>query len=447
MNRDSSRKTSGTHALQLLILALSVHGETPTVHPNIVLILADDLGRYQLGCYGSGFYETPNIDRLAREGMRFTNAYAASPVCSPTRASIMTGKHPARLRLTNFLVGGSPQDRKLLTPEWAKYLPPEEVSIAESLRASGYTTAHFGKWHLGKHPPDEQGFDRSLLTYKPREGRDTPGHDAHNVQRITRESMAFMEKNREHPFFLLVSHNSIHTPLMESEALIGKFKDKAQASLPENRPLIGAMLQTLDESIGAILDKLKNLGLADNTMVIFFSDNGHHGPKDFGPLRGSKGDLYEGGIRMPLVARWPGIVPNGSICDEVVISNDFFPTFNEIAGVSSVVAGIDGTSLLPILRNPDATLGREAVHWHFPHYHGAGLGPQGAIRAGPYKLIEWFEKSAYGEAKAFELYNLVSDPGEKTNLAEDKPEVTARLRSRLEAWRKHVGAQMMTRRK
>ena len=238
-------------------------------------------------------------------------------------------------------------------------------------------------------------------------------------------------------FFLYASHNSIHSPLLENEELINKYKVKRNSTLPENNPVIGAMIETLDESVGTILNKIKELDLENNTIVLFFSDNGHHGQKSGTPFRGSKGDLYEGGIRMPLIVRWPGVTRSDSVCEGVVISNDFFPTFNDI----------DGVSFFPLLKDSNVSLDREAIYWHFPHYHGAGLGPQGAIRMGPYKLIEWFEKLAYGESDAFELYDLVNDPNEQENLADTMPEVTAKLKDKLKAWREQVGAQMMTKRK
>jgi len=431
-------------------LAPLAHAAEAESKPNIVLIIADDLGRYQLGCYGSTFYETPNIDRLAGEGMRFANAYAAAPVCSATRASIMTGKYPARLHLTNFIVGDAPNDRKLLTPDWTKSLPLEEVTIAESLKQVGYATAHFGKWHLGDHDPDTQGFDRSVLTYKPRKknGREwqTAENDAHNVRYITERSLEFIEKNRETPFSLIASHNSIHTPLLEKEKLIQKYEAKAESSLPGNKPVVGAMMETLDASIGVILKKLAELNLEENTVVVFYSDNGHHSPKNAGPLRGGKGDLYEGGIRMPLVIRWPAEIKAGGECDEVVISNDFFPTFNDIAGVQFPAESIDGVSFLPVLKDPGARLDRKAIHWHFPHYHGAGIGPQGAIRSGPYKLIEWFEKSVDDEPDAFELYDLLEDPGEQENRVESLPDIADKLKEALRVWRERVGAQTMSKR-
>lgn len=422
--------------------------------PNILLIMADDLGLHQLGCYGSRFYETPNIDGLASSGMRFTNAYAACPVCSPTRASIMTGKYPARLHLTDYIPGQAPKDRKLVTPEWTKHLGAEEVTIAESLKQAGYATGHFGKWHLNidkkyrpgrPGDPGSQGFDDVLTTHKPTAGpKSRYEQDWHHVREITERAVAFIETNKSTPFFCYVTHNSIHSPEVEKKALIRKYAEKPGARTDKrNNPKQAAMLETLDKSVGTIMKKLKELKLEGNTLVVFFSDNGQLGPKQGQPLRGSKADLYEGGIRMPLIVRQPGVVQAGSVCEEVVISTDFFPTFNQIAGVTGAAADIDGVSLFDLLKVPEAKLDRKAVYWHFPHYHGSGLGPQGAVRLGRYKLIEWFEKSAFNEKGAFELYDLINDPGEKKNLADNLPKVTAKLKENLRSWRKQVGAQMM----
>ena len=430
--------------------------------PNIVFILADDLGVHQVGCYGSDFYETPIIDQLAQQGMKFTNAYAACTVCSPTRASIMTGKYPARLHLTNFIPGKNRHDRKLLSPDWTAHLALEEVTIAETLKQAGYATGHFGKWHLNTDKkyaahrpgdPGSQGFDDVLATHKPRAGPASPyDEDWHHVQQITVRATRFIEHHKQAPFFCYVSHNSIHAPEIESESLIAKYATKPSSKAPGNNPKQAAMLETLDKSIGAILEKLKQLGLEENTIVVFFSDNGHLGPKQGKPFRGSKGDLYEGGIRMPLVIRWPLVVPGGTICEEIVISNDFFPTLNEVAempnaNVPNAGKDRDGLSLLPLLKDPQAKLDREAIYWHFPHYHITGLGPQGAIRKGRYKLIEWFEKSVDGETGAFELYDLIDDPAEKHSLTNTLPNVVIELSNDLESWRKQAGAQRMSRRK
>lgn len=427
--------------------------------PNIVFIMADDLGWHQLGCYGSDFYETPVLDRLASEGMRFTDAYAAAPVCSPTRASVMTGKYPARLHLTDFIKGGSPTDKKLLTPEWTPYLPLGEVTIAEALSSAGYTCGHFGKWHLNRTKgyelgrpgdPGSQGFDDVLTTHKPKAGPPSRyENDWHHVREITERATAFIEKNKDRPFFCYIPHNTIHRPEIEREKLVNKCKNKHNADTDEkyghNNPVQAAMLETLDASVGKILDKLDELGLTDNTIVVFFGDNGHLGPKDSEPLRGSKGDLYEGGIREPLIVRWPGRVKHGSVCDEPVISNDFFPTFCEIAGARSLPEDTDGMSIIPLLKGSDA-LGRDALYWHYPHYHGQGISPSGAIRCGKYKLIEWYEKSIDGvhTEDAFELYELEKDLNEQNNLAREMPQLTSELYIKLKNWRENVGAQEMT---
>ncbi len=425
--------------------------------PNIVFILVDDLGRHQLSCYDDSFYETPHIDRLVEEGMRFDNAYAAAAICSPTRASIMTGKYPARLHLTDFIPGGRTTNRKLQTPEWSKGLPVEETTVAEALKAAGYATGHFGKWHLNRDKkyelgrdgdPGSQGFDDVLTTHKPKAGPASPyEEDWHHVRQITERSLAFIEKHRDQPFFCFVTHNSIHDPEIEKRQLIDKYAEKAGAQKNGlKNPKQAAMLETLDMSIGVIMDRLRALDLEQDTVVVFFSDNGQLGPKNGKPFRGSKADLYEGGIRMPLIVRWPGIVAAGSVCEEIVISNDFFPTFCELAGGGNVVsqAKVDGCSLLPLLREPASSLARDSVCWHYPHYHGRGLGPQGAIRRGRYKLIEWFEKSVMGEAGAFELYDLEKDPGEQNNLAISMPDLSGELARSLQQWRIEVGAQMMT---
>ncbi len=438
----------------LLGLVAFVHAAQGGTPPNIVFILADDLGWHQLGSNGSTFYETPNIDRLSEQGTRFTNAYAACPVCSPTRASLMTGKNPARLHLTNYIPGRNRYDRKLLSPEWTAHLPLKEVTIAEALKERGYTTGFFGKWHLNydKHyrphrpgDPGSQGFDDVLTTRKPNLNRTSQdGEDWHNVSRITTRAIQFIEKNQSSPFFCYVAHNSIHDPEIERESLVEKYKAKPSSKAEGNNPTQAAMLETLDTSVGTILAKLAELGLEDNTLVVFFSDNGHLGSKKGKPFRGSKGDLYEGGVRMPLVVRWPRVVRSGTLCDEIVVSHDFFPTFCQLTGQQSTVEDIDGISLLPLLQDSQARLDRDTIYWHFPHYHTSGLGPQGALRKGRYKLIEWFERSVAGEPDARELYDLINDPGEVRNLANELPEVTAQLTRDLESWRERIGAQGMT---
>ncbi|MHC4171516.1 MAG: sulfatase [Planctomycetota bacterium] len=429
--------------------------------PNILFILADDLGWSQIGCYGSdpalrepsSFYETPNIDRLAGEGMKFTDAYAACPVCSPTRASIMTGKYPARLHVTDFIAGGAFPYEKLKQPEWQKYLPLEETTIAEVFKTAGYATASFGKWHLsiakkppesGPYNPDKQGFDESIITYKPKSNQD-PEKDAHNVEAITKKSLEFLEKNKNKPFFLYVTHNTIHNPLLGKSKLVEKYRNKPGSDLTQNNPVVGAMVEELDNSVGRLLKKLEELEIADKTIVVFFSDNGGlESAAKQTPLRSGKANLYEGGIREPLIVRWPGVVKPGSICSEPVISVDFFPTFLEILGLENKAKkAIDGVSIVPLLKQT-GSLNRKAIYWHYPHYHSSSIGPCGAVRRGNYKLIEWFDETICGPGNRFELYNLKEDIGEQNNLAKKMPQKARELRKLLANWRSEVNAQMLT---
>lgn len=434
----------------------------PRKLPNFVFILADDLGRHQVRCYGNPFYETPNLDSLAAQGVKFSNAYAACPVCSPTRASIMTGKYPARLHITDYIPGDPYPYAKLKTPDWTKELPTEEVTLAEKLKSAGYATGHFGKWHLarendarytpgGAGMPETQGFDDVLVTAKPASketaaaGAD-PDYDAHHARAITDRAVAFIRSNKDRPFFCYIAHNLIHRPEMEYAPAIVKYAQKPEAGNDKgNNPVLGAMVETLDKQIGRVLTALDELGLADNTVVVFFSDNGDfYGRERHQPFHGHKADLYEGGIRMPLIVRWPNAIEAGSESDALACSIDFLPTFAELAGVPVEDGRLDGVSLVPVLRG-GARLERDTLFWHYPHYHSIGLGPSGAIRKGKYKLIEWFEKSI-GEPMpddALELYDLESDPGERHNLASIMPEKTRDLHARLRAWRRSIGAQEM----
>jgi uncharacterized sulfatase len=442
----------------ILLPGCNPNPEAIVKQPNIVFILADDLGSHQLGCYGSTFYETPSIDKLAREGMKFNNAYAASTVCSPTRASIMTGKYPARLHLTDYIPGKEPGNTLLTVPGWTKQLLSQEITIAEVLKSAGYATGHFGKWHLNKDKkyeagrpgdPGSQGFDDVLCTHKPGAGPESPyENDWHHVQEITERALSFIEKNQRDPFFCYIAHNSIHAPEIEKQALIDKFSEKYGAeSGGHNNPVQAAMLETLDESIGILVNKLTELGIEEKTVLVFFSDNGQLGVKTGRPFRGSKGDLYEGGIRMPLIIRWPGVVKAGSTCEALVISNDFFPTFSELADAEHKVENMDGVSLVPLLMDPHYKLSRNTLYWHYPHYHSAGLGPQGAIRQGPYKLIEWYDKSIFNRDGAVELYDLEKDPAEQKNLADSLPDLAAKMLSDLQSWRLGVDAQYMEERR
>jgi arylsulfatase A-like enzyme len=454
MNRREFIKSVGFGAAaSALGLGAATHGNDIKSKPNFLFILADDFGWSQLGCYGSNFYETPNIDRLASEGMRFTDAYAACPVCSPTRASIMTGRYPARLHLTDFISGGRFPYDKYKQPEWQKFLPLEEITVAEVLKTAGYATASFGKWHLSidKKPPkslpynpDRQGFDEHFVTYKP-SSRTDPESDTHNVEAITQKSLEFLDRHEDKPFFLYATHNTIHAPVLGKKTLVEKYKNKPGSNLPQNNPVLGAMIEELDNSVGRLLKKLDELQIADKTMVVFFGDNGglERDAKQT-PLRSGKANLYEGGIREPLIVRWPGVAEPGSTCSEPVTSVDFFPTFMEIVGVKNKAKKpVDGVNLVPLLAQT-GTLNRRAIYWHYPHYHSSSIGPCGAVRAGDYKLIEWFDETICGPGNEFELYNLRKDIGEQNNLAKEMPERAEELSKMLSNWRNEVNAQMLT---
>jgi arylsulfatase A len=440
-----------------LMAIVTVSCKKEDLRPNIVFILADDLGYAQLGCYGSEYYQTPNLDQLAREGMQFTDAYAACAVCSPTRASIMTGKYPARLHLTDFIAGNKRTHYPLTQPEWQKYLPLEEVTVAEFLKEQGYSTAIFGKWHLSQHKtppeslpfnPDKQGFEESFVTYKPSGGLSQPWQgaeqDAHNVDTITSLALDFIDRNRSNPFILFVSHNTIHDPLKEKAETVAKYEQQPDTKKPENHPVIAAMIERLDNSCGTILAGIKEAGLEDNTIVVFFADNG--GKDAYAlqtPLRAGKGWIYEGGIREPLIVKWKGHVEPGTRSDALVSSIDLLPTFLEMTGVENLPESIDGKSFVPVLDNPGMEV-HEKLFWHYPHYHGgSGMLPGGAIRSGNWKLIEWYEKSLLGENEsAFELYDLENDIGETRDLSDSLKSKTAEMAGELKKWREEVNAQM-----
>ncbi|WP_414663642.1 sulfatase [Horticoccus sp. 23ND18S-11] len=422
--------------------------------PNILLILADDLGTPPVAAYGNPYYQTPAIDRLARDGVRFTDAYAACPVCSPTRSALMTGKYPARTHVTDFIAGGNFPHARLTQPDWQKFLPLAEKTIAEELSARGYATAMFGKWHLARgylppqsveEGPDRQGFAETFITHKPKSS-DDPEKDAHGVEAITTRAIDFIERHRRQPFFLELSHNSIHAPIMAPKALVEKHRARPGGDRPENNPIIAAMMEVLDEGIGRVLAKLDALGLRETTLVIFYSDNGGLlADAAQTPWRGGKAQLYEGGIRVPLVMRWPGVIAPGRTSAVPVTSVDFFPTFLELSGTPAARdAVIDGASLVSVIRG-GAEPKRDAIFWHYPHYHAAGIhGPAGAIRAGDWKLIEYYETTLTGQGAATELFDLRNDPAETNNLAAADPKRVARLIEQLRSWRTSVGAQMPT---
>ena len=432
--------------------------------PNVIFLLADDLGWPQSGAYGSNYYHTPNMDRLAEQGVRFTNAYTAAAICSPVRASIMTGKHPARLNITDFIPGNQRDNYLLSQPDWQKHLPLEEYTLGNLFQDQGYRTAMFGKWHLSPIKfgpeslpfyPDKQGFDEYFVIDKP-STQHNPELDPHSSDMIGDRAVEFIREHRDRPFFLFGSFSAIHDPLVEQADSIFMWMEKPASSEPENNPIIGAILSRLDRNIGKMMDVLDETGLADNTIFIFFSDNGGLAFNNVvyyfddpelemasqTPLRKGKGWLYEGGIRVPLIVRWPGAVDSGFTSDEVVTSNDFMPTFSELLGVEPK-PDIDGTSMLTHLTDR-VPLPERNHYWHYPHYHrGSGMLPGAALRSGNWKLIEWYEQSIGGaDGVALELYNLENDLGETVNLAGMMDELAVELAADLQRWREHVDAQM-----
>ncbi|RLD76090.1 MAG: sulfatase [Bacteroidetes bacterium] len=420
---------------------------------NVVFILADDMGWNQVKYHNiTGYYDTPNIDKISLEGMQFTNAYSAAPVCTPARASIMTGKYPARLHLTDYLPGNPYPYAKLKTEKQSENgLPLNEITLGELFKEQGYVTGHFGKWHLNKDKnyklgrpgdPGSQGFDDVLSTVKPEITAD-PNKDPHHVKEITDRTISFIEKNKEEPFFAYVSHHVVHRPIMENKDLINSYKTKPNSESKVNNPIMGAMIERMDRSIGRILNKLEELNLSENTIIIFFSDNGGFKYyQDQAPLRGGKAMVFEGGIRVPLVIKWPGMIKPGTVSEFPVISNDFFPTLADIIGADYDKKSIDGNSLTTILKG-GSKIDREAIYWHYPHYHRQGYKPSGAIRMGDYKLIEWYERTAYGEEHQVDLFNIKDDISENSNLADEKPELAKKMLDKLHKWLNDVGAQQM----
>jgi arylsulfatase A-like enzyme len=426
--------------------------------PNILFILIDDLGWMDLGCQGNPHLHTPHVDALAKYGMRFTDAYAAAPVCSPTRAAILTGQSPARLQITNHLPHQdrfTPDESKLLPAEMRDHLPLEYVTVAERLRDdAGYATGFFGKWHLykGKQSqfgPLAQGFEVNLggcsyggpptffdpyrIDFLPdrREGEYLP-------DRLADETIAFMrqQQKQDKPFFAALFNYTVHWPMEAPAELVEKYADRPKQGYRDHR--YAAMIEAMDAAIGRVLTALDELEIADETLVVFTSDNGALGSVgDCRPLRAAKGYLYEGGIRVPLIVRWPGVVKPGSTSNVPVISTDFYATLLEAAGLDlDPKIPADGVSLVSLLAGKQPPE-REALFWHYPNFafhRDNRLGS--AIRAGDFKLIERFDDGS------LELYNLQDDIGERKNLAADMPDLAQQLHGQLATWRKESGAKM-----
>ncbi len=442
--------------------------------PNIVFFLADDLGQRDLGAYGSTFYETPHLDRLAKDGAKFTDAYAACPVCSPTRASIMSGQWPQRTGITDYIgAAKTPQEwkrnTKLLPAPYTDRLALTAPTLAKAMKGAGYATFFAGKWHLGPEGqwPENQGFDINMggndrggpyggkRYFSPYGNpRLTDGPDGeHLPDRLATETAKFIEAHKSRPFFAYYSFYDVHTPLMAREDLRKKYEEKrARLGLTEKwgregerdvrhtqeHTVYAAMVEAMDLAVGKVLAKLDELSLHENTIVIFTSDNGglstsEGWPTSNLPLRGGKGWMYEGGIREPLLVRWPAVVKPGTVVNTPVSSPDFFPTLLEVAGAKPQPGQtLDGTSLLPLLKG--GALPERSLFWHYPHYGNQGGAPSAAVRRGDWKLIEWQEDDRA------ELFNLAQDIGEQTNLAAKEPQRVAQLRAELAGWQKQVGA-------
>lgn len=449
---------------------------------NFVFFLVDDFGYMDVGCNNPRtFYETPNVNRLAKSGMRFTNGYAANPVCSPTRYSILTGKYPTRVGATNFFSGERAE--KFLPAPLNNRMPLEEVTLAEALKEHGYATFFAGKWHLGPTEefwPEHQGFDinkggwsagspskgnKYFSPYgNPRLPDGSPGE--HLPDRLARETVQFVSQSKDKPFLAYLAFYSVHTPLMAPPELVEKYRAKAEklglnqkeqfgteeqiwptdeprrVRIVQSHAVYAAMVESMDRAVGKVLDALEQNGLADNTAVFFMADNGGLStaeglPTSNLPLRGGKGWLYEGGIREPFLIRWPSVTRPGSECAEPVISTDFYPTILDMAGLPPrPEQHRDGVSLVPLLKGGEE-LPRTTLFWHYPHYANQGGFPGGAIRQGDWKLIERFEDGRV------QLYNLSNDLSEQTDLADQQPQRVAEMRQHLHNWYRDVDAKFL----
>ncbi|MBN1341659.1 MAG: sulfatase [Phycisphaerae bacterium] len=492
-NRDCDRRrllrrTTAIAALLLTVLAAHAVAAPPTKRPNIIFFLVDDMGWMDSTVYGSRYYETPNMERLAARGMMFTDAYAANPLCSPTRASILTGKYPARLRITTpschlpplgdkpLLADSAPPHQEWILPLSRRFLPPSEYTIAEALRDAGYKTAHIGKWHLGLRPehwPITQGFDvcfqgapdpgppSYFSPYGFKAGSVTDGPKGEYItDRVTDEALKFIESNRNGPFLLHLWHYAVHGPWGHKEEITKRFMDKKDPRGKQGNPIMASMIKSVDESLGRVLDKLDELKIADNTLIILFSDNGGNvhsntpddakgkrapkgsrrgqmieswrrfagdrPPTNNAPLRGGKATIFEGGSREPMLVCWPGVVKPASKCPEIVSSVDFYPTILEILGLAPKPGQIlDGESIVPLLRQT-GKLKREAIFCHFPHGFGGRSPAATYVRKGNWKLIRVYVTSSAFPDK-YMLFNLKDDLGETTNLAAKMPDKVKEL--------------------
>lgn len=440
--------------------AVAINNPVSSQEPNIVFILADDLGWKDLACYGDKFTETPNLDMLAKNGIRFTQAYAACPVSSPTRASIMTGKYPARLHLTNFIAGNrTDPESPVLPAKWKPYLETREITMAELLKNEGYSTGMVGKWHLGGHDtiaPWNQGFDYSRMIGK--NGLDYYNYsiyeDSYNKEfidkgteyltdKLTDYGIDFISRNSGNPFFLYLAYSAPHVVIVPRPDKLMKYFRKYGQSEEKFNPYYAAMVESIDDGVGRIVETLKQNGIFENTLIIFTSDNGGLGLDELGPtptsnipLRKWKGHVYEGGIRVPAIMSWPGKINPGIVSDEYFTSIDYLPTLCQITGINSIPANVDGISIVPLLTGKDKSVSDRPLFWHYPHFSNQLGRPAGAIRIGDYKLVENYETGTT------ELYDLKADISESTDLSQIMKQKTRELHKLLIEWRERVNAAM-----
>jgi arylsulfatase A-like enzyme len=444
MNVKLSKLFSGAFFIPSLVF--SAHAEKP----NMVVFLVDDFGWKDLSCYGSKYYETPAVDRLAASGVRFTNAYSSCTVSSPTRASLMTGKYPARLHLTDWIPGYKYPNARLNTPDWTMFLPREEVILAELLKEEGYRTASIGKWHLGEDStywPENQGFDLNVGGYSKGQPnsyfspynnpRMTDGPKGEYItDRLTEESVGFIRKNQDRPFFLYLPHYAVHSPFQAKKEMIDKYRAKTDPDNNKPNPVYAAMVESMDQSMGKIVEEIERLKLSSKTYIFFLSDNGGLCPQATTnyPLREGKGTAYEGGTRTPLIISGPGI-PKGEVINYPVITMDVFSTILELAGISKKGISIDGKSLLPAI-NGGKNLSDRPLFWHYPHYHSQGATPYSAVRLKNWKYYYFYEDNHA------ELYDLGKDVSEKQDLSGQNPRKMKELNGLLNNWLREVGAQL-----
>ena len=461
-------------AVLLSACATPPAGETSERPPNFLVLLVDDLGWTDLGCFGSDYYETPNIDQLAAAGVRFTHGYAACTVCSPTRAALLTGLYPGRTNVTDWIPGHQRPRAKLRPPDWTMKLEHRHVTLAEALRVAGYRTAHVGKWHLMprlepaimmEFTPDRHGFEHNIAgnewgapgsyfhPYERADRRVYPlpegGADGdYLTDRLTDEALRILDEFRDDPFLLYFPYYTVHTPIQAKPEDLVRFESRSDPAKRHRNPAYAAMLAALDRSVGRLRARLAELGIADRTVIVFTGDNGGldrrgrdgrmGNPTENEPLRAGKGSAYEGGVRTPTIYFWPGVTPRGAVSEEPVITVDIYPTVLDIAGVAGDETHnglVDGVSLAGILRRPDERLDRETLYWHYPHYHAGGATPYSAIRDGDWRLVHFYEDDRV------ELYNLAEDVGEERDMADSMPDKARELRAKLDDWRVAVGAQ------